>query len=515
MKEYTQNTITNKNCFIYVRVSTTTQSELGYSLDAQVKTCTEYAHKLGFAIKDIFRDEGESATAANRPEFLEMIDRCENGEVGVVIVYLTDRFARNETDHYLIKDKLKKCGVELYSANQEMRNGDTPEAYLVDGIMASINAFYSRDNSRKTKKGMVQKFEEGYYPSWAPQGYKHIIDELTEKHAIAIDETIAPLVKKAFELFASGAYSLSGLCEKMDEFGLKGRLGKKLCESSLQQMLTNTFYWGLMRWGGREKIGKHVPIIEKVLYDKVQYMLAKHRSFLLRERKYDFLLRGLVRCEVHDRRLVADWHNAHSSKLDKVGYYHCCANAGCAGSYFHIGTLENAISELFKNLQFKPEFISLVIEEAKKHLSDIQNNSESKKLGITNKINSLEQKRNKLESLLVEGTVNKDIFNRQHALIQNSIDVLYRQMIDLERDRGIDIKFVEEILYLAKNIYTNYLSVSPQLKRRYILLFFENIYVKDKKISKVFYRPLFKALLDEQTEVLLRANWLPRLGSDQ
>lgn len=164
---------------------------------------------------------------------------------------------------------------------------------------------------------------------------------------------------------------------------------------------------------------------------------------------------------------------------------------------------------MFKNLQFKQEFIDLVIKEAKNHLFDIQNNSQSKKLGITNRIKAFEQKRNNLESLLVEGTVSKDIFNRQHVLIQNSIDVLYRQIIDLERERGIDIKFIEEILYLAKNIYSNYVSVSPQLKRRYILLFFESIYVKDKKISKVVYRPLFKALLEEQTEVILRKNWLP------
>lgn len=296
----------NKNCFIYVRVSTTRQSEEGYSLDAQIKTCSEYARKLGLSIKDIFRDEGESATASDRPKFLEMIDRCENGEVAVVIVYLTDRFARNEIDHFLIKDKLRKFGVQLFSANQEMINGDSPEAHLMDGIMASINAFYSRDNSRKTKKGMMQKFEEGFYPSWAPQGYKHIVDELSDKHVIVIDETVAPLVKKAFEYFASGAYSLSKLCQKMSESGLKGRKGKKLCESSLQQMLTNSFYWGLMRWGGKEKIGMHIPLIEKGLYDKTQYMLAKHRNFLLRERKYDFLLRGLIRCELHDRRLVAE-----------------------------------------------------------------------------------------------------------------------------------------------------------------------------------------------------------------
>lgn len=271
----------NNNCFIYLRVSTSRQSDEGYSLDAQQKVCVKYAKDHGFAIADIFREEGESATAANRPKFQDMLDRCEDGEVGYIIVYLTDRFARNETDHYLIKSNLKKWGVRLISATQEMINGDGVEAQLMDGIMASINAFYSRDNARKTLKGMLQKFDEGVYPGWVPQGYKNVVDDLTKKHCIEVDDITASLVKLAFELYARGTYSLLSLSRELDERGLRGRKGKQLCESSLQSMLTNPFYWGLLRWRQKEKMGTHSPIVEKPLFDKVQYLLARHRDFLV------------------------------------------------------------------------------------------------------------------------------------------------------------------------------------------------------------------------------------------
>lgn len=500
----------NKNCFIYVRVSTTRQSDEGYSLDAQLKVCAEYAKKMGLHVKRIFREEGETATAADRPKFMEMIDRCEKGEVSKIIVYLTDRFARNETDHYIIKDKLKKCGVDLLSATQEMTNGDAPEAHLVDGIMASINAFYSRDNSRKTKRGMNEKFDSGVYPSWAPQGYKHIVDEVTKKHVIVMDEEVAPLINFAFELYAQGTYSIFSLCEELDALGLRGRKGKQLCISSLQIILTNTFYWGLMKWGGKEKMGTHTPIVEKPLFDKVQYLLSRHRSFLVRRRRYAFLLHGLIRCEKHDRRLMGSWHKVNSQVRNEVAYYQCPQRGGCIDCSVRYELLEKEVEELFKPLQFKQGFIDLVVDEAKKHVESIQANDNSKKIGFNNKIKALEQKRNNIEDMLVDGKIERDMFDRQHLRIQKDIDVLYRQSIDQERERGVDIKIVEEILELARNIHANYVRVPHELKRRYISLFFERLAVKDKKIAQVVYRPLFASLIEQQKEVILREDWLPR-----
>lgn len=258
-----------------------------------------------------------------------------------------------------------------------------------------------------------------------------------------------------------------------------------------------------MKWANRENIGKHEPLVSKDLFDLVQYNLAKNRDFLIRNRKYDFLLRGLVRCETHGSRLVAEWHKIKSNTREKIAYYHCAARGGCSGSYIQLEILENDINNLFKPLRLKQEFIDLVLVEAKNYVSNIHNINNSVKIGIENRLKALEKKRDQLENLLVDGTINKDVFRRQHDRIQADIDALYNQILDLERKRTIDIKFIEEILYLCKNIYETYSAVSPELKRRYIRLFFENITVKDKKISKVVYKALFKSLLEEQSKVIL------------
>ncbi len=494
-------------CFIYARVSTVRQAKEGYSIGAQIKHCKDFAKRLGYKVKEVFADRGESGTALDRPQFQEMLNRCEDGEVDAVIVFHLDRFARNEYDFFLIKRNFEKLGIKILSVSQPNLSGDTPESHLVQGILASVDAYFSRDNSRKTKKGMRRKFEEGWYPSWAPLGYKNVKDEISGRNVIAVDEYTAPLIRKAFELYATGNYSLRALKDELSKLGLRGRKGNKLSESSLQRILTNPFYYGLMRWSGMEKMGKHKPLISKKLFDRVQYVLASHRDFLIRERKYNFLLRGIVWCEVHNRRLVAEWHNIKSSKRKRIGYYHCTHRGGCKGSYIEIETLEEKVADLLKNIQFKKEFIELVVSKAKEYLEDLSKTIVSRKRSLQNKIEALEVKRDNLENLLIEGKITPEIFNRLHSKIESEINSLYHQIIDVEKERSIDIDFLERILAFTRDIYKTYKEAPNYLKRRYLRLFIEKVYIKDKDISQVNYREFFKTLIEEQ-KVILRNNWL-------
>jgi DNA invertase Pin-like site-specific DNA recombinase len=408
MKKNIVTNTNNKNCFIYIRVSTKRQADEGYSLEAQLKACTEYAEKLGFTIKDTFIEKGESATVADRTEFKRMLEQCEDGSVSAIIVFNTDRFARNEADHFLVKSRLKMLGVSLYSASQPMISGDGAEAQLVDTIMAGINAFYSRDNSRKTKKGMREKFEQGIWPTKAPLGYKNIIDPTTEKRIIGLNPDQDYLVKEAFEEFAKGKYSIHSLCSRMAKRGLKGKTGIPIGVSTLHILLTNTFYYGLMKWGGMERMGTHKTLITKELFDKVQYLLSKHRSFVIRDRKHDFLLRGAIICSKHNRRLVGEWHKVNSVKRDKIGYYHCSVRGGCKGTYTETEKLEVYVANQFKKLHFTDEFMNEVVNQAKQYLSNIQNSFRSRKQGFDNKMKALEEKRTEVENLLADKVISRE-----------------------------------------------------------------------------------------------------------
>lgn len=490
-----------KKALIYTRVSTDEQAKEGYSLAAQKKTCSELAKKLGYQIIDIFSDEGKSATVADRPQFQEMIDRCEEGNIDAVIIFHTDRFARNELDHAFYKDKLRQKGIKLLSVSQPMID-DSAEGKLLDGILANINAYYSRDLSRKTKKGLYRKFEEGGWPGKAYLGFNNIKDD-DNRGIIVQDKIRAPLIKKVFKLYSTGNYSYLKLCKIMYKNGLTTKAGKMLSVSIMQSIISNPFYYGLMKLNGRENIGNHKPIIKKSLYDLCQYVAAKHRGFIIRERKHDFLLRGFVSCKKHSRRLVAEWHPIKSKKRNnKIAYYHCSNRGGCKSSWVEKGKLENSVANQFKKIKFKEEFIKTVTRKVKNIYKNTKTGVSEQKRAIFNQIKGLETKRNKLEDRLLDETITRDAFKRIHVKLQDEIDSLNGQIIDLEEKRKMDINLIDEVLALTRNVYQTYLDAPKPLKRHYLRFFFEKLIVDNKKLTYARLTPVYRVLTREQKVIL-------------
>jgi len=106
----------------------------------------------------------------------------------------------------------------------------------------------------------------------------------------------APLVKKAFELYATGSYNLERLGDEMWRLGLRNRKGGRVSMTGLSTMLNNPFYIGLIRVEKTNESfqGIHEPLITKSLFDRVQRVLtAKTKT---RSIKHDFLFRRLLIC---------------------------------------------------------------------------------------------------------------------------------------------------------------------------------------------------------------------------
>ena len=381
---------------------------------------------------------------------------------------------------------------------------------LIGNIFASVAEWESEVNGQRTKDAMTQKFNEGWWPGWAPIGYMNV--KRGNKKIVIPDPKTAPLVIEAFKLYATGEYSFLELCREMYRKGLTGKSNDKMMSvSTMQHTLSNTFYYGLMKLGKPkklEKMGKHKPLIKKSLFEQCQFIAAKHRNFLVRERKYKYLLRGHTFCLLHDRRLTAESHSINSKKYDRISYYHCTMPGGCPGTYIKADLLEKRVANLFKRYQFSPDFIELVRQKIKAHFEDNRKSLKSERSGILNKRKAIEEKRNRLEDLLVEGTITREVFKRQHAKFQNGINNLDSQLSELEAKHQIDVKMIDEVLALTRNIYQTYLDAPDYLKRHYLRFFFEGIYIKDKRIAKVVETPLFSTLR-RQEKVIIRSNWLP------
>lgn len=233
----------------YLRVSTRGQAERGggadegFSIPAQREANKRKALSMGAIVGKEFVDRGASAKSADRPELQKMLEYVkENADrVDYVIVHKVDRLARNRGDDIDIMRTLRECGVQLVSASESI--DDTPAGMLLHGIMSSIAEFYSQNLANEVKKGMGEKVKSGGTPTRAPLGYLNIRrmdDKGREERTVVLDEERAPLIKLAFEEYATGNWTVNDLAEHLAACGLTTRATPRIPSVPVDKRVLNT-----------------------------------------------------------------------------------------------------------------------------------------------------------------------------------------------------------------------------------------------------------------------------------
>src|SRR3989338_7089165 len=209
---------------LYARVSSEKQAEKDLSLPSQLKALREYALKRQWTIVEEFIDEAESARTANRPEFQRMIASAKqkNAPFNAILVWKLNRFARNREDSIIYKSLLRKRGIQIISTNENLDEG--PTGKLLEGIIESIDEFYSANLSQDTIRGLKENTMRGFWNGGVqPFGYDFDFVKIgnNTKRRLKVNETNAQIVKKIFSL------SLEGL-------GIK-KISKMLNKNSFKQ----------------------------------------------------------------------------------------------------------------------------------------------------------------------------------------------------------------------------------------------------------------------------------------
>lgn len=249
--------MTAPRAVIYVRVSSREQAEGGYSIEAQPDACRRFVSEKRWIIEDEFTELGESARTANRTAFKAMIAMLdEHHGVSYLIVHKIDRLARNLADYAAVKARLQKLGIQLVSVTEGMDQG--PSGRLVECIMAAIAEFYSDNLGQEVRKGMQQKLRNGGWPHMAPVGYLNlrVTGERKTEAVLVLDPEQAPLVRKAFELYATGDYTVSALALEVAALELRNTAGRPLSRSKVAELLHNKLYAGVVVHNGVEYPGE-------------------------------------------------------------------------------------------------------------------------------------------------------------------------------------------------------------------------------------------------------------------
>src|SRR5437660_2168398 len=257
---------------IYVRVSTKEQTE-NLSLPTQLRACEEYCRREGYEVVERFREEGESAKAADRTELQKLLNFCRThkGKVHFVIVYNLTRFAREKYDHFALRAHLQWLGSSLRSATEPI--DDTSTGKLMEGVLAAFAQFDNDVRSDRTRAGMRAALELGRWVFLAPLGYMNAPRAMGK--SLIPDSERAPLVRRAFQDFATGRFSKQEVRANMTALGLKTRRGQPVPSQTFDALLRNRAYIGQVdvRGYGISTRGDFEALVTDKVFYRVQAIL--------------------------------------------------------------------------------------------------------------------------------------------------------------------------------------------------------------------------------------------------
>ena len=298
----------------YCRKSTDESDRQILSIESQINELKDFASRQNLEILD-FVTEARTAKVPGRPLFEKVLERIENGEAQGIISWHPDRLARNSIDGgkiiYLL-DTGKLLDLKFPSFWFE----NSPQGKFVLNIAFGQSKYYVDNLSENVKRGQRQQLRKGVLPAKSPKGYRY--NDLESRHQP--DPIKSKVIKKAFEMYASGEKTQTQLAEFLFKNGITKRKGGILSLTTIAKLLTDKFYIGIFRFKGELYQGTHKTFISKALFDKVQKQLERNIRPSFKKRNFSFL--GLMLCSECGASITAEYHRKfYKSTRGEVEYY--------------------------------------------------------------------------------------------------------------------------------------------------------------------------------------------------
>ncbi len=295
----------------YSRVSCGKDAML-HSLSAQVCYYSNLiqSHE-GWIFCGVYADEALTGTKENREQFQELLNKCRNGEIDMIITKSISRFARNTVTLLQTVRELKSIGVDIFFEEQNIHTIST-EGELMLTILASYAQEESLSASENQKWRIKKNFEDGIPWNVIMYGYRN------KNETFIIEPNEAEIVKRIYAEYLSGKGKLA-IVKSLSEDGVLGRYGIAWTESGIANVLRNYNYTGnlLLQKTFRENhltkktiknqgvlpqyhaTNTHEAIIDFDTFNQVQEEIARRADKYKTQHvaKGTYLFSGLIICD--------------------------------------------------------------------------------------------------------------------------------------------------------------------------------------------------------------------------
>lgn len=404
---------------LYVRVSTTSQMEEGYSIEEQKAKLESYCDIKDWHIYKVYTDGGFSGSTTERPALEQLIKDAQSKLFDTVLVYKLDRLSRSQKDTlYLIEDIFLKNNIEFVSLLENF-DTSTPFGRAVIGLLSVFAQLEREQIKERMQLGKLGRAKAGKSMMWAKTSYGY--DYNKETGSMTINEYEALAVKEIFTSYLAGM-SITKLRDKINE-----EYPKQPAWSyrTIRGILANPVYCGLNQYKGQTFQGTHKAIISLVDFEQTQRELAKRQQTakeLSNPRPFQakYMLSGLAQCGYCHAPLKVilgqkrkdgtrfkryECYQKHPRKTRGVTVYN--DNKKCESGYYDMELLEHYVLTRIAQLQNDPDKIQELFSDDTSPAVDKQ--------AIQKQIDSLTLKLSKLNDLYLDDRITLDELRTKSA----------------------------------------------------------------------------------------------------
>ena len=487
-----------KNLIVgYGRKSKEEKGKNNLSISTQQELCKRYADDKGCKFI-YFSDVNKTGDNLNRPEFQKMLKYVKEhrDNVHCIVTYRIDRPTRNIQDYYsVILPFLQKNNVTI-ACVQENFDDILKLEPMVLAVYLGMAAQELKNIKTRAKSTTEYRARNGYTLGKAPVGYINPKKKKNKESIIIPDDSKKHYIKQAFDLYATGIFSLDGVGRELAKFGFVNKLGKPYPKKRIEDILKNPVYMGKVQYEGELYDGKHEPIISEELFYRTQLRFGDTAN---RRPKGDVkTYTGFIKCAKCGcayTGLVK--HGAHNS--GNYTYYRC-------SNYNKVHKKERNISE-----HIIDEAMQEVLDSF--NISDKQLNRVKKSIfdAITElqsyeyqSIEELEKQYKELSNIISNAT--KEKITGKSRLDDETYDELMDKWQDEKREIGNKITNLSEttkdtmtrmkiLADFANRVPELYLKSRLEEKRMILTTIAESITIDDEaETITVKLRPVFEHL---------------------
>ena len=488
-----------KRAVVLARVSSREQEETGYSLPAQEKFLKGYCQQKAFGIAEIFSISESASPKSQRETFNKMISYARKHNITIIVCEKVDRLTRTFKDAVLIDDWLAEKDerqVHLVKDSLILHKNSLAHEKLNWGVRVLFAKNYIDNLSEEVRKGLREKVAQGWQPKRPPLGYQTAEED---GHKIqVIDPAVGPIIRRMFELYATGDYSLNVLADRLYSEGLRTSKDRKIQKSRVHSILSNPFYCGMFRWNGQRYNGNHEPLVSNEVFAAVKERLTRNIKGT-QYKKHLPLFKGRMRCG--ECRGLITW------EIQKGHWYgHCNGYRKCSQrAYIRQEEVEARLLPLLDIVAPKNEQVLAWITQALKqsHCGKIEN-VEAQKAELNKALARAERRLEAMYEDKLDRRITLEFYENRAAGYEAEKDAILDNLLRLEH---ADTKYYElgvALHELAAKATAIYLNPRTGVEERRLLLSyaFSNITLEGRKITQ-------KHTLAFQ----FLAEWVPQLNT--